>query len=92
MWGGLPCIYMRILWKEVFNPIHFKTLFVYPYRDIYIPRTVKEVEPYAAIKAEKLNRVNVADESQLENIGEHAFKMCIGLKRFVFDGTYALML
>lgn len=28
MWGGLPCIYMRILWKEVFNPIHFKTLFV----------------------------------------------------------------
>ena len=25
MWGGLPCIYMRILWKEVFNPIHFKT-------------------------------------------------------------------
>ena len=32
MWGGLPCIYMRILWKEVFNPIHFKTLFVYPYR------------------------------------------------------------
>lgn len=42
MWGGLPCIYngytnkvlMRILWKEVFNPIHFKTLFVYPYRDI----------------------------------------------------------
>lgn len=30
MWGGLPCIYMRILWKEVFNPIHFKTLFVYP--------------------------------------------------------------
>ncbi len=23
MWGGLPCIYMRILWKEVFNPIHF---------------------------------------------------------------------
>lgn len=34
MWSGLPCIYMRILWKEVFNPIHFKTLFVYPYRDI----------------------------------------------------------
>ena len=34
MWGGLPYIYMRILWKEVFNPIHFKTLFVYPYRDI----------------------------------------------------------
>ena len=30
MWGGLPCIYMRILWKEVFNPIHLKTLFVYP--------------------------------------------------------------
>lgn len=24
MWGGLPCIYMRILWKEVFNPIHLK--------------------------------------------------------------------
>ena len=56
-------------------------------QSIYIPRTVKEVEPYAAIKAEKLNRVNVADESQLENIGEQAFKMCIGLKRFVFDGT-----
>lgn len=56
-------------------------------QSIYIPRTVKEVEPYAAIKAEKLNRVNVADESQLENIGEQAFKLCIGLKRFVFDGT-----
>ena len=56
-------------------------------QSIYIPRTVKAVEPYAAIKAEKLNRVNVADESQLENIGEQAFKMCIGLKRFVFDGT-----
>ena len=56
-------------------------------QSIYIPRTVKEVEPYAAIKAEKLNRVNVADESLLENIGEQAFKMCIGLKRFVFDGT-----
>ena len=46
-------------------------------QSIYIPRTVKAVEPYAAIKAEKLNRVNVADESQLENIGEQAFKMCI---------------
>ena len=56
-------------------------------QSIYIPRTVKEVEPYAAIKAEKLKRVNVADESQLENIGEQAFKLCIGLKRFVFDGT-----
>lgn len=56
-------------------------------QSIYIPRTVTEVEPYAAIKAEKLNRVNVADESQLENIGEQAFKLCIGLKRFVFDGT-----
>ena len=56
-------------------------------QSIYIPCTVKEVEPYAAIKAEKLNRVNVADESQLENIGEQAFKLCIGLKRFVFDGT-----
>ena len=56
-------------------------------QSIYIPRTVKAVEPYAAIKAEKLNRVNVADESQLENIGEQAFKMCIGLKRFVFDGS-----
>lgn len=56
-------------------------------QSIYIPRTVKEVEPYAAIKAEKLNRVNVADESELVNIGEQAFKMCIGLKRFVFDGT-----
>ena len=56
-------------------------------QSIYIPRTVKAVEPYAAIKAEKLNRVNVADESLLENIGEQAFKMCIGLKRFVFDGT-----
>lgn len=56
-------------------------------QSIYIPRTVKKVEPYAAIKAEKLNRVNVADESQLENIGEQAFKMCIGLKRFVFDGS-----
>ena len=56
-------------------------------QSIYIPRTVKEVEPYAAIKAEKLNRVNVADESELVNIGEQAFKLCIGLKRFVFDGT-----
>lgn len=56
-------------------------------QSIYIPRTVKKVEPYAAIKAEKLKRVNVADESQLENIGEQAFKLCIGLKRFVFDGT-----
>ena len=56
-------------------------------QSIYIPRTVTEIEPHAAIKAEKLNRVNVADESQLENIGEQAFKLCIGLKRFVFDGT-----
>ena len=56
-------------------------------QSIYIPRTVTEVEPHAAIKAEKLNRVNVADESELENIGEEAFKWCTGLKRFTFDGT-----
>ena len=56
-------------------------------RSIYIPRTVTEVEPHAAIKAEMLNRVNVADESQLVNIGEEAFKWCTGLKRFTFDGS-----
>lgn len=56
-------------------------------QSIYIPRTVTEVEPHAAIKAEKLNRVNVADESELVNIGEEAFKCCTGLKRFTFDGT-----
>ena len=53
-------------------------------QSIYIPRTVTEVEPHAAIKAEKLNRVNVADESELVNIGEEAFKWCTGLKRFTF--------
>ncbi len=56
-------------------------------QSIYIPRTVTEVEPHAAIKAEKLNRVNVADESELVNIGGEAFKWCTGLKRFTFDGT-----
>ena len=56
-------------------------------QSIYIPRTVTEIEPHAAIKAEKLNRVNVADESELVNIGEEAFKWCTGLKRFTFDGT-----
>ena len=56
-------------------------------QSIYIPRMVTEVEPHAAIKAEKLNRVNVADESELVNIGEEAFKWCTGLKRFTFDGT-----
>ena len=56
-------------------------------QSIYIPRTVTEVEPHAAIKAEKLNRVNVADESELVNIGEEAFKWCTGLKRFTFAGT-----
>ena len=56
-------------------------------QSIYIPRTVTEVEPHAAIKAEKLNRVNVADESELVNIGEEAFKWCAGLKLFTFDGT-----
>lgn len=56
-------------------------------QSIYIPRTVTEVEPHAAIKAEKLNRVNVADESELVNIGEEAFKWCTGLKLFTFDGT-----
>ena len=56
-------------------------------QSLYIPRTVTEIEPHAAIKAEKLNRVNVADESELVNIGEEAFKWCTGLKRFTFDGT-----
>ena len=56
-------------------------------QSIYIPRTVTEVEPHAAIKAEKLNRVNVANESELVNIGEESFKWCTGLKRFTFDGT-----
>ncbi len=56
-------------------------------QSIYVPRTVTEIEAHAAIKAEKLNRVNVADESQLVNIGEEAFKGCAGLKRFTFDGT-----
>ena len=56
-------------------------------QSLYVPRTVTEIEPNAAIKAEKLNRVNVADESQLVNIGEEAFKWCTGLKRFTFDGT-----
>ncbi len=56
-------------------------------QSIYVPRTVTEIESHAAIKAEKLNRVNVADESQLVNIGEQAFKWCTGLKRFTFDGT-----
>lgn len=56
-------------------------------QSIYIPRTVTEIEPHTAIKAEKLNRVNVANESELVNIGEESFKWCTGLKRFTFDGT-----
>ena len=56
-------------------------------QSLYIPRTVTEIEPHAAIKAEKLNRVNVANESELVNIGEESFKWCTGLKRFTFDGT-----
>ena len=59
-------------------------------QSIYVPRTVTEIESHAAIKAEKLNRVNVADGSQLVTIGEEAFKWCTGLKRFTFDGTSSL--
>ena len=56
-------------------------------QSIYVPRTVTTIEPNAAIRADNLNRVNVADQSQLVNIGSRALQECASLKRFVFDGT-----
>ena len=60
-------------------------------QSIYVPRTVTTVESNAAIKAENLNRVSVADQSQLVNIGSQAFQDCASLKRFTFEGSTTLM-
>ena len=60
-------------------------------QSIYVPRTVTTIEANAAIKAENLNRVNVADQSQLVNIGSQAFQDCASLKRFTFDGSTTQM-
>mgnify|MGYP000154071046 CR=1 FL=1 len=74
MWGGLPCIYMRILWKEVFNPIHFKTLFVYPYRDIssIIKVGCRTIRPCSGLTSLTL-------PAGITSIGEYAFRGCSGL-------------
>ena len=74
MWGGLPCIYMRILWKEVFNPIHFKTLFVYPYRDIssIIKVGCRTIRPCSGLTSLTL-------PAGITSIGEFAFSYCSGL-------------
>lgn len=60
-------------------------------QSIIVPRTVTAIRANAAIKAENLNRVNVANESQLDSIGKQAFMECTGLKRFTFDGTSLFM-
>ena len=74
MWSGLPCIYMRILWKEVFNPIHFKTLFVYPYRDIssIIKVGCRTIRPCSGLTSLIL-------PAGITSIGEYAFRGCSGL-------------
>ena len=74
MWGGLPCIYMRILWKEVFNPIHFKTLFVYPYRDIssIIKVGCRTIRPCSGLTSLTL-------PAGITKIGGAAFNGCSGL-------------
>ena len=74
MWGGLPCIYMRILWKEVFNPIHFKTLFVYPYRDIssIIKVGCRTIRPCSGLTSLTL-------PAGITSIGISAFAYCSGL-------------
>lgn len=56
-------------------------------QSIFIPTSVKTVEQFASTKAEKLQMVNVEEESQLVNIGENAFKECTGLRFFTFEGT-----
>ena len=56
-------------------------------QSIFIPTSVKTVERSASTKAEKLQMVNVEEESQLVNIGENAFKECTGLRFFTFEGT-----
>ena len=60
-------------------------------QSIIVPRTVTAFRANAAIKAENLNRVNVANESQLDSIGKQAFMECTGLRRFTFDGTSLFM-
>ena len=60
-------------------------------QSIIVPRTVTAIRANAAIKAENLNRVNVANESLLDSIGKQAFMECTGLKRFTFDGTSLFM-
>ena len=74
MWSGLPCIYMRILWKEVFNPIHFKTLFVYPYRDIssIIKVGCRTIRPCSGLTSLTL-------PDGITSIGSRAFYGCSGL-------------
>ena len=69
--GGLPCIYMRILWKEVFNPIHFKTLFVYPYRDIssIIKVGCRTIRPCSGL-------TSLTFPAGITSIGEYAFRGC----------------
>ena len=74
MWSGLPCIYMRILWKEVFNPIHFKTLFVYPYRDIssIIKVGCRTIRPCSGLTSLIL-------PAGITGIDKYAFYGCSGL-------------
>ena len=54
---------------------------------IYIPRTVTEIEHHAAVKAEALNLVDVADESMLETIGNSAFYGCTALATVAWNGN-----
>lgn len=56
-------------------------------QSLYIPASVVNVERYAATSAKNLQLINVADGSQLETISLAAFKDCVGLRYFTFDGT-----
>lgn len=56
-------------------------------QSVFIPTSVKTIEQFASTKAEKLQLVNVEEDSQLINIGNSAFKECTGLRFFTFEGT-----
>lgn len=56
-------------------------------QSVFIPTSVKAIEQFASTKAEKLQMVNVEEDSQLINIGNSAFKECTGLRFFTFEGT-----
>ena len=56
-------------------------------QSLYIPASVVNIEKYAATGAKKLDRVNVEENSQLEQISYAAFKDCVGMRYFTFDGT-----